>query len=404
MRILVGYSCGRSYVSVKDLYEGWATRLRQAGLAVDVFCLTLNPPGERLSWRELNKRWRFGDIHLMSLYEDLVRRLENYDVFLNYNGINLHPEFVALLPTFNVYSCFDDPESSEDLSKPVAAAYDLAMVGNIAEVDTYRTWGVKEVRWWPLGFRAYDFDPKLTRDRILSGSREVDVALLCERVTQFRHRRIDALVHAFPRGAYYGPGWPNGILPEEMRVPLFQQTKIGINVHNSSGPINFRTFYLPANGVLQICDNKSHLSRIYDLNREVIGYDKIEEAVDLCRYYLAHDEERREIAAAGWERALCDYNEVTCFRRLISVVCELFSNRETRSSERRWNIEVHLSRTRTLRALHGLTGPLSRSADFLARGLRGLSRRSPNGSHILSCFLTDKKLRCTKIKPNVRES
>ncbi len=63
-----------------------------------------------------------------------------------------------------------------------------------------------------------------------------------------------------------------------------QRTRVGINIHNSTGPINFRTFYLPANGVLQICDNKSHLGRIFELGREVVGYQEIAEAIELCRY------------------------------------------------------------------------------------------------------------------------
>jgi hypothetical protein len=323
MRILLGHIDYEHPTSIRDWYESWLARLRSHGIGVDGFCLTFDRRKPNLLWPELDARWRRGDRELLSMYERLTRRLEDYDVFVNFNGINLHPDFVPQLPTFNVYGCFDDPESSEVLSRPVAAAYDLAMVGNVAEVETYRSWGVREARFWPLGFRADDYDPALTREQILSGARDVDVALTCERVTEWRRERVDEFAAAFPNGAYYGKGWPNGFLPEEQRVPLYQRTKIGINIHNSTGPINFRTYILPANGVMQVCDNKSHLGQIFALGEEAAGFDTIEEAIDLCRYYLAHEEERRRVAAAGWERALRDYNEVAVFRLMMGYVEQL---------------------------------------------------------------------------------
>jgi hypothetical protein len=325
MRILLGYSYYKYQVDVRLWVEAWLARLRAHDFIVDSFCLTLNPPGPRLRWRDLDARWHRGDKELLAMYANLARRLEDYDIFVNWNGINLHPDFVRQLPTFNVYGCFDDPESSADLSRPVAWAYDLCMVGNIAELETYRKWGVKEVRFWPMGFLVDDYAPTLTREQILNVERDVDVALLCERTSPWRRERLDRFANAFPQGAYYGNGWPNGFLPEKQRVPLLQRTKLGINIHNSTGPINFRTYYLPANGVMQICDNKSHLGKIFELDKEVVGFDTMDEAIELCRYYLAHDDKRRQIAAAGWERALRDYNEVAIFNLLIKYVEELRS-------------------------------------------------------------------------------
>jgi hypothetical protein len=357
MRILLGYSYYRYSVDIKSWVEAWLSRLRAKGIDVDGFCLTLNPPGPCLGWRELDARWHRGDRELLSLYENLAHRLEGYDVFVNWNGINLHPEFVEQLSTFSVYGCFDDPESSDDLSRPVAWAYDLCMVGNIAELDTYRSWGVREVRHWPNGFRADDYDPSLTRDDILNGKRDVDVAMFCERQSPWRQERLDRFAARFPQGAYYGRGWPNGFLPEEQRVPLLQRTKIGINLHNSTGPINFRTFYLPANGVLQICDNKKHLGHLFDLDKEAVGYDTMDEAIHLCQYYLSHDEKRREIAAAGWERALRDYNEVETFKLVEKYVAELLPMSNRQADDALGVLRVQRERTAVPRVLFDILYP-----------------------------------------------
>jgi len=351
MKILLGYSYYKYSFDIRSWVEAWLTRLQAQGIMVDGFCLTLNPPGSRLGWRELDSRWHRGDKELLTMFENLARRLEQYDVFVNLNGINLHPDFVQQLPTFNVYGCFDDPESSDDLSRPVTWAYDLAMVGNIAALDLYRVWGVREVRFWPMGFRADHYDPSLTSEQILNGERDVDVTLLCERTSPWRRERLERFTAAFPQGAYYGRGWPNGFLSKEQLVPLYQRTKIGPNIHNSTGPINSRTYILPANGVMQLCDNKSHLGQILSLNKEVVGFDTVEEAIDLCHYYLEHDDDRRQIAAAGWERALRDYNEVAVFRLMMNYVEQL----RPALQEQRGSVIVYLrSQRRRSAILRGL--------------------------------------------------
>jgi len=323
VKILLGHSFPDSATFGTRWLENWLARLRAAGIEVYPFSLVIDQLRPVIYFKELDILWRYQDPRLLNMYEKLGNTLLDYDAFICFNGSNIHPDFVSSLNCFTVYACFDDPESSEKLSKPVAGAFDLAMVGNIAEVDTYKSWGVDEVRWWPLGFRNDDYDSSLTEERILQGQRDIDVTLLCERVTRYRKDRVDRFVSAFPNGAYYGLGWPAGFLPEEKRIPTLQRTIIGINIHNSSGPINFRTYYLPANGVLQLCDNKSNFGKIFELGKEALGYDSIEEAIDLTRYYLSHDFERRQIAAAGWKRALADYNEVACFRKVTEAISEL---------------------------------------------------------------------------------
>ena len=77
---------------------------------------------------------------------------------------------------------------------------------------------------------------------------------------------------------------------------------------------------LPANGIMQLCDNKAYLGKIFELDKEVVGFETIDEAIDLTRYYLAHDEERRQIAAAGWEKATKEYNEIAVFEKAVTAI------------------------------------------------------------------------------------
>jgi hypothetical protein len=290
------------------------------------------------------------------MYERLEERLQGCDVLLNGAGINLHPEFVERLGVFTVFQCFDDPESSAILSTPVAAAYDLCLVGNVAEVETYRLWGVKHAEWVPMGLLPGTYDPTLREEDILEGRRDIDLLMLIDRLSPPRRSRMDKMAEAFPDGHFYGRGWPRGFLPVGEDLAMLRRTKIGPNFHNSTGPINLRLFQLPANGVMQICDNKSHLGTVYELEKEVVGFDTIEECIDLCRYYLAHDRERREIAAAGWRRVLRDYNEVAAFAWRMRIIEAHMPRREARPVETAIAIRQR-EQTRWPRFQHQLAAP-----------------------------------------------
>jgi len=360
LKILYGYSWFNSsaYGNVQDLNLAYIRQLNDAGFDVEGFCLTLDPPGPCLNFKNLDRRWRYGDRKLLRMYEMLEHALEGKDVFINGPGINLHPEFVASLPVYTVFQCFDDPENSHNLSRPVAASYDLCLVGNIAEVETYRSWGVKAAEWSPMGLQPTIYNPDLTYEMILSGERGIDLFMMCDRLSPWRRERLDRLSTAFPDAHFFGRGWPRGYLPNDQEIAWLQRSKIGPNLHNSTGPINYRTFYLPANGVMQICDNKSHLAAIYELGTEAVGFDTVDECIDLCRYYLVHDDERRQIAANGWKRAVTDYTENAVFSRNVILFEKMLKNRI--SKPRSSAIREQLNTTSRVGPLYTVT------SDFVA--------------------------------------
>ena len=320
------------YPDMKRWAEEYLEILKKAGFVIESFCLTIDPPNHPLSFFDLNYQWKTADKKLMQLYEKLEEKLaEGFDVLINAVGINLHPDFVAKLPVFTVFCCADDPENSKNLSKPAAYAYDLSLVCNIAEVDTYKSWGVKNVEWLPMGLYPDYYNPKLSEEELLKSlyKRDIDLFMIGDKNSPYRIDRMQKLDNAFPNSDFYGNGWKKGLLPFGKEMPYLMRSKIGPNVHNSTGPINLRLYTLPANGVMQICDNKHYLGEIFELGKEVIGYDKIDECIDLCRYYLAHENERIEIALNGWKRAMGDYTEEKIFDRIVNAVEKVKKNQET---------------------------------------------------------------------------
>lgn len=346
MKILIGTSWTKSasYESVKDLNDEYLKIYHKAGFDIENFCLTIDPPGPPLTWYNLDKAWKRGDRKLLKMYEDLLYALEGKDVFINGSGINLHPDFVQQLKVTTVFQCFDDPENSENLSKPVAASYDLCFVGNVAEVDTYKSWGAVNSFWMPTGLRNSDIDDSITEQSILEGTREIDIILLADYRSPYRKHKLEILEKAFPDGHFYGPGWKRGFLPQKKAQYLFKNSKIGPNIHNSTGPINYRLLQLPAYGVMQICDNKEHLSQVFELNKEVIGFNTIHECIELCKYYLNHDLERRMIAASGWKRVLKDYTAQEIMRKKINLISQYIKLKEDKAASS-YFIALHKRKT-----------------------------------------------------------
>jgi hypothetical protein len=314
------------YSAADEWTLAWHDRLlkRRRALGYDIvgFCNTPVEIKRRwLPFDELDARWRNGDRALMRMYEELSRHAENRDVLILYNGANLHPEFVKWMSLFKVYTAGDDPESTEVLTKPIAPAFDIHLVNNIACLEMYKGWGLKHVHFWPLGsFATLDDVLDLTEENIADVSRRPVPAVFFGGYQQHRKARFDAITEAFPNAFCAGSGWPKGFLTWEEMWSTYRKAQIGWNFHNSIGPVNFRTYELPAYGVLQICDNKKYLSDLFEAGKEIIGFDTVKECIDATRYYLAHPQEQRDIAVAGWKRWRKDYHPDRIWERLVGIV------------------------------------------------------------------------------------
>ena len=209
---------------MKDLrylfvYLGWASyaiewhqqiveRHRSRGFDVVSYCATPNPPAPRYSFQKLDALWKRRDPDVLRLRNEIVEIASDCDVLINFNGANIHPEWLQGLPTFNVYICWDDPESSSQLSKPVAKYFDFAFTGNAACVPLYQSWGIHRCDFLPLCCYENEYDQDMTIERILEGDRDIDIVFLGERESKWRQVRLDELQAAFPQALMRGRGWP----------------------------------------------------------------------------------------------------------------------------------------------------------------------------------------------------
>jgi len=80
LKYTVGYCVSRS--EIRNWYEGIFASLRMKGWDVEGFCVTIDPPGPRFSYPELDKLWHARDRQLLEMYDSLHEMLMQKDVFI----------------------------------------------------------------------------------------------------------------------------------------------------------------------------------------------------------------------------------------------------------------------------------------------------------------------------------
>jgi spore maturation protein CgeB len=115
----------------------------------------------------------------------------------------------------------------------------------------------------------------------------------------------------------------------EESVRVFNATRVNLNLHSSTyhddvDPqgdfVNPRTFELAGSGAFQLVDRRSLLGELFAENREVAVAASVAEMREQTLYYLAHDDARRAIAAAGRARALAEHTYDDRMRALVTAV------------------------------------------------------------------------------------
>ena len=208
----------------------------------------------------------------------------------------------------------------------------------------FREWGAPAATFIPLGACRDKYWPQNGRsdEEFFSRQRDIDLIYVgaaykgkLRRVLMLKRHFKERLFLAGKRWDGRGLGWKGvavrlftrlgGLgriseVSDDQLIALYQRSKIGFNCHLSYGPSNLRTYELPLNGVFQVCDCADGLRELYTLDREVVAYDAIDEAIDKIEYYLAHEPQRAAIAQAGYARAIREYPMEASFARLFAAM------------------------------------------------------------------------------------
>ena len=126
----------------------------------------------------------------------------------------------------------------------------------------------------------------------------------------------------------WGSGWESGRLSQEEMIRVFNQSRINLNLSKASTPnrgaqddknpeqIKGRSFEIPGCGGFQLSGSAENLDNYYEVGKEVVCFEEVDDLIEKIYYYLSNEDERAAIAQAGYKRTLRDHTYVHRFTNI----------------------------------------------------------------------------------------
>jgi spore maturation protein CgeB len=223
-------------------------------------------------------------------------------------------------PTVNWFA--DDHWRFDRFSRHMAPAFDLAVTTDADSLPKYEAAGITNVllSQWACNRYAYGR---------VNGGPAHEVTFVGQPHGN-REEIVQRIVEAGHEVECWGYGWPAGKLDHDEMVRVFSQSRVNLNLSNSSTPPNTlrvrvgrllgrgpkgpqpaqikgRNFEVPGCGGFLLTERVPHLERYFELGREVAVYDSTDDLVQQVGHWLSHDEERAAVAEAGYRRVLAEH-------------------------------------------------------------------------------------------------
>lgn len=262
----------------------------------------------------------------------------------------------------------DDHWRFDDFSRHYAPCFDWVTTTDRSAVPKYDAIGHRNViktQWAVNPFTYRKMGIPLAYDMTFVGRPHGDRRSV---VQQIRRSGIDVQA--------WGLGWENGRISQEDMIRVFNQSRINLNLSNSSvvqpryqvdlgrtgkvvtaalsklpggwtvrklvrdtilpavvpvrsaGPgrekgleqIKGRNFEVPGCGGFILTSEVEDLQSYYVPGKEIACYSSIEDLVDQARYYLDNEGERQEIARRGYDRTLREHTYIHRFAEIFERI------------------------------------------------------------------------------------
>lgn len=90
---------------------------------------------------------------------------------------------------------------------------------------------------------------------------------------------------------------------------FLRDSKVSLNMHGDkiAFAANVRLYEITGVGSCLLTDWKENIAEIFDVDKEVVTYQCVEEAIDKSKFLIKHDNIRQKIALAGQYKTLSEY-------------------------------------------------------------------------------------------------
>jgi spore maturation protein CgeB len=323
--LALGHEATETVANVEPLQRAWAREHRQARLSAGLARLALARYG--------------GRARRAALRAVLAAQADSYDpdiVYLQDMGYHSTAEVVALkagsrrlvagqiaspAPPESHLRAFDlivtsFPQFAERFARLGIDSEYLPLAYDARLHDALRAEGIEP---GPDGERPYavSFVGGLNPHVHAAGTALLE-QLARETEIDFWGYGADALPPESPiRQRYHGEAWGR----EMYRVLARSRIVLNRHIDVAEGYANnMRLYEATGSGALLMTENGRNLHELFEPGREVLAYDGPRDLADQLTHHLAHDGERRAIAAAGQARTLRDH---TYERRLAELAAIL---------------------------------------------------------------------------------
>ncbi len=253
------------------------------------------------------------------------------------------------------WSC-DDHWRFDTFTKHRASAFNWIVTTDPLAIKKYQAIGYKNVIQLPWACNTFLYHP-------VEPVKSFDLTFIGQAHAS-RKQYVSALQKAHLPIQCFGKGWDGGFLEQDDMVRLFSESRINLNFTASAGSkilrsiakvfvtrgsddhifldhpsrwkdnlrgvlgrrrrqIKGRNFEIPGCGGFLLTEYVEGLEDYYVIGKEIAVFHHVDELVDLVRYYLDHDEERKQIARAGYERTLRDHTYQKRFEQIFAEVSKI---------------------------------------------------------------------------------
>lgn len=273
---------------------------------------------------------------------DIVRRSQP-DLMLVLNGIfSLTPDILEQIRLMGVTTAiwFADDPYFMNLSSALAVHVDHVFTHEAAVVAYYASLGARSVHYLPFAAHLARVHPKPVEpaywtDICFIGSGFAHRLAFFNRLAPYlQKRKVFIAGGSWDRMRSYKKLKSSIRLsgvPADVAVNYYNGARIVINLHRQSdgagGPlplppqsVNPRTFEINACAVLQLTDVRADLPKLYSPGHELATFTSAEECIAKLDYYLRHEDERRELALAGYRATRVSHTYEHRIDALLNIV------------------------------------------------------------------------------------
>ena len=141
-----------------------------------------------------------------------------------------------------------------------------------------------------------------------------------------REQYLMALLATLPAIHIFGESWGGYFVPYKEMIDIIRRSKINLNFSEAGSTnkmaVKARLFEVCLAGGFLLTEYVPGIEEYYEIDKEIVCFKDTRELIDKVAYYLKHDDERRAIAKAGWERATAEYSSVELLSGLFSRIEE----------------------------------------------------------------------------------